>query len=182
MITKTVNDYLAQSDTLSNIKEILHKHHQESRAEHEAVFSNERFINVLINDYKEHGNLIVAFDFDDTIEPSKPEFPCDLVINLLQVCSKLGFVMICFTARTKNSDMQMVRDRCRQLGIKCDYVNEDADTVKSEYDFEHVHKIFYNIFLDDRAGLKSAYDILWGFIEWFVEQDVNTIDSRKEGY
>lgn len=182
MITKTVMDYLKDSDGLSNIDEIIKKHRQESREEHNKIFSKERFVNVLIDDYKKHGNLIVAFDFDDTIHPSSPNYPCNLVINLLRVCTQLGFVMICFTARTLNSDMEMIREECKSLGIGCDYINTDADSIKEEYDFEHAHKIFYNIFLDDRAGLESAYNILWMFIEWFVDQDINSVDARKEGY
>ena len=161
MITKTVMDYLKDSDGLSNTDEIIKKHRQESREEHNKIFSKERFVNVLIDDYKKHGNLIVAFDFDDTIHPSSPNYPCNLVINLLRVCTQLGFVMICFTARTLNSDMEMIRE---------------------EFDLELAHKIFYNIFLDDRAGLESAYNILWMFIEWFVDQDINSVDARKEGY
>lgn len=182
MITKTVIDYLKDTDNLSDIEDILKAHKRESREEHDRVFSKQRFINKLVEDYTTHGNLIVAFDFDDTVHPSTPEHPCDLVINLLRVCTKLGFTMICFTARTLNSDMEIIRNECKSLGIGCDYINTDADTIKEEYDFEHAHKIFYNIFLDDRAGLESAYEILWGFVEWFIERDVNSIDARKEGY
>jgi hypothetical protein len=181
MILQTVADYLTKSDTMPDIKERMQSLNEMDRF-YEEFFTNQRFIDVLINDYKEHGNIIVAFDFDDTIQPSKGGISCEPVVKLLQVCSALGFTMICYTARTLNSDINMVKDTCKKLNIKCDYVNEESDAIKAEREYEHDNKIFYNIFLDDRAGLVSAFEILLGFVNWFLKQKTSDIDSRKEGY
>jgi len=175
-------NYLSKKDNLSDIKEIIARRKAVSQAEYDEVFSNQRFIDVLINDYKEWGTLIVAFDFDDTIKPSDKGKPCDLVIELLQVCSKLGFTMICFTARTLEKDIEMVKQTCEELHIRCDYINEDCDSVKKNKTFEHATKIFYNVFLDDRAGLRQSYEVLWGFIDWFLSQNPDSIDAREGGY
>ena len=182
MVMESVANYLKNGDKLANIRELIEKHHQLSSSEYDTAFSNQTFIDLLIDDYKEWGNIIIAYDFDDTIQPSKPSFSCDLVVELLQICSKLDFTMICFTARTLEKDIQMVRDTCKRLNIRCDYINEDCDQIKQTKKFEHATKISFNIFLDNRAGLRQSYEVLWGFIEWFVNQDVNDIDSRKEGY
>ena len=178
----TVEKYLSQGDFSMEVRQILERRRSIPRESYEDIFSNQRFIDVLINDYKEHGNLVVAYDFDDTVKPSEKGKSCDMVIDLLRLCSKLGFTMICFTARSKQAEIEMVKNTCTDLGIKCDYINEDCDIIKKEWDLEHAHKIFYNVFLDDRAGLRQAYEVLWGFIDWFLEQDVNSIDSRKGGY
>lgn len=179
----TVEKYLSQSDLSMEVRQILERRHSVTREVYDDIFSNQRFIDVLINDYKEYGNLIVAFDFDDTVKPSNSEKPsCNLVVDLLRVCSGLGFTMICYTARANQTDFEMIKNTCNDLGIKIDYINEDCDAIKKEWDMECVHKIFYNVFLDDRAGLKQSYEVLWGFIDWFLQQDINSIDSRKGGY
>ena len=178
---QSVQTYLNQGGVL-DVAEIMKQKESHSQKEYDNIFSNQRFIDVLIDDYKKWGTIIVAYDFDDTIEPSDPSKPCDMVIELLQICSKLGFTMICFTARTLESDIKMVRERCKQLNINCDYINDDCDAIKQSRDFEHATKLTYNVFLDDRAGLKQSYEVLWGFVKWFLSQKVQDIDARKEGY
>lgn len=179
----TVEKYLSKGDFSLEIRQIIERHRSVTREIYEDIFSNQRFIDVLINDYKEHGNLIIAYDFDDTVRPQyEGGKPCNLIVDLLRLCSQLGFIMICFTCRTKETDIEMIKQTCNELGIKLDYINEDCDMIKQEWEFEHAHKIFYNVFLDDRAGLRQAYEILWGFIDWFLDQDMNSVDSRKGGY
>lgn len=183
MVLELVQNYLAKTDNHSDIEEIVSNFKRVSREEYDEVFSNQRFIDELISDYREHGNLIIAYDFDDTVVPSDADKPsCKMVVELLKLCTMLKFTMICFTARTLNSDIEYVRRTCKELGIGCDYINVDCDKIKQEQTFQHAKKIFYNIFLDNRAGLRSSYEILWGFLEWFLTQDINSVDSRKEGY
>lgn len=179
MNLKMVADYFKQSD--APVNERIDELNKMDRL-WDGWFANTRFVETLINDYKEHGNIIVAFDFDDTVEPSKPDIDCTPIVKLLQVCSELGFTMICYTARTLNSDINHVRETCNRLHIKCDYINEDCDAVKREREYEHANKICYNIFLDDRAGLISAFEILLAFVNWFLNQKTSDIDSREEGY
>jgi hypothetical protein len=181
MILESVVDYLKDAGNIPDVKERVEKLLKIERI-WDGWFSNQRFVDKLINDYKEHGNIIVAFDFDDTVQPSKPDVDCDYVVELLRICSELGFIMICYTARTLNSDIEAVRETCKRLHIRCDYINEESDAVRQERDYEHSNKLTYNIFLDDRAGLVSAFEILLEFVKWFLAQNVSDIDSRKEGY
>lgn len=181
MITRTVANYLGLDN--SDVKKIFSDLSSKIKNNSDTFFSNDRAVERLIHDYKEHQNLIIAYDFDDTVRPSKPNNSCDIVIKLLQICSKLQFTMICFTVRSGQSDVELVKGTCKSLGINCDYINEDCIQFKEEAkDMQYTHKIFYNIFLDDRAGLESACKTLVDFLDWFFTEPINDVDSRKEGY
>ena len=166
----TLLNYLKKKDTLEDkLNKLFDGEFKDT------YFSKDKCVEKLIRDYKEHGNIIVAFDFDDTVNKSKPEYDCSGVINLLQICSELQFTMICYTARTLTKDLDEVKEVLNKLDIRCDYINDDCLQIKEEWEFEQPHKIFYNIFLDDRAGLKSSYKILKEFIEWLVENDIKEV-------
>ena len=126
--------------------------------------SNKNAINQLIEDYKKYGKLIIAYDFDDTVKPSLPNYSCNQVIELLQVCSGLSvFNMVCFTCRYKKEDLNEVVEYLDKLHIRHDCINENHPDCQ----IETSRKIFFNVFLDNRAGLKSAYEILVGFLDWY---------------
>ena len=107
----------------------------------------------LLDDYKRHGNLIVAFDFDNTIYDYH-EIGCTFndVICLLKECSELGFTMVLFTANEEKEKLDFCKEYCLKNGIRVDYINESP--------IMKTRKPYYNILLDDRAGLESAYKTL----------------------
>lgn len=112
----------------------------------------------LLDDYKKHGNLIVAFDFDNTIydyHDTGASFSC--VENLLRECSELGFTMILFTANENKEKLDFCKLFCSQCGIRIDYINESP--------VMNTRKPYYNILLDDRAGLEEAYKTLRYLVE-----------------
>ncbi len=118
----------------------------------------------LFNDYEKHGNLIVAFDFDNTIfnyhgTADRTFFD---VIHLLQECSALGFTMVLFTANEDDEKLNFCRTYCRNMEIRIDYVNESP--------VMNTRKPYYNILLDDRAGLEEAYGILKFVVEMIKER------------
>lgn len=165
MILEKVSEYYKKQNL--NTSSILQELHQYS----DTFFSTEKCIEMLKNDYKKWGRIIVAYDFDDTIKPSDQKYNCDNVVKLLQLCSKFNdFEMICFTARTKNSDIDEVKNTLNKLNIRYDSINEDCYRIQKQTDYEHTSKVYFNIFLDNRAGLESAYKILLGFVEWYLEQ------------
>lgn len=114
----------------------------------------------LLNDYNNHGkNLIVAFDFDDTVyDFHKKGFKYDQVVTLLKRCNERGFRLVVFTA---NKDTEFVASYCDEIGIEIEGINKCLVP-----EFETAGKIFYNIFLDDRAGLKDAYETLKLLLDW----------------
>lgn len=118
----------------------------------------------LIREYEEHGSLIIAYDFDDTVKPSKPDYDCSYVEELLKELSKIDeMTLICFTCRSSADDLEDTKSYLRDHGIRCDYINENAPYL----DMETSNKIFYNIFLEERAGLKSVYEQLVRFLYWY---------------
>lgn len=119
----------------------------------------------LYNDYKKHNNLIVAFDFDNTIfDYHNNGGDYSEVISLLKDCSNLNFTMILFTSNEDKTKLDWMIEYCKHYGIKVDYINENP--------MMNTRKPYYNILLDDRAGLQSAYNSL-------VEV-VNMIKNSKE--
>ena len=166
----TVLDYLNKKDSLQDKLNLLFNENFE-----DTYFNRQKCVERLKSDYDECGNIIVAFDFDDTVAKSDPNYDCSGVINLLRICSELQFIMICFTARANSKDIDDVKDTLDKLGIKCDYVNEDYWKVKEKWKIEVPHKVFYNIFLDDSSGLKESYEILKEFIKWFLNKDIKEV-------
>lgn len=116
-------------------------------------FSNFLGVCRLVDQYKKHKNLIVAFDFDDTIyDFHKKGYEYPKVVNLLKKCSDLGFSMILFTA---SEDLHECKHYCQDLEIRVDAVNENVSQINTKS-----VKPYYNILLDDKAGLEQAYKIL----------------------
>lgn len=129
----------------------------------------------LYQDYRKHNNLIVAFDFDNTIfDYHNNGGNYSEVINLLKECSDLGFTMILFTANDSKTKLDWMWEYCNIYGIRVDYINESPvmNTVKP----------YYNILLDDRAGLESAYETLSlavNAIKNLIIEDANTKSNPK---
>lgn len=125
-------------------------------------YSVDRCIKRLINDYEKHKNLIVAFDFDNTIYDYHNEGGnYNEVIELLQECSQLGLTMVLFTANEDEDKLTFCKSFCKDNGIRVDYINESP--VMS------TRKPYYNILLDDRAGLEEAYFTLKTLVEYIKE-------------
>jgi hypothetical protein len=107
----------------------------------------------LLTEYEKYGTLIVAVDFDGTISDFHNEgLTFDKVISLLKDCNRLGFRLVIYTA---NNDYELIQSRCETLGIKIEGINKQLLP-----EFTDRGKLYYNILLDDRSGLPTAYKIL----------------------
>lgn len=123
-------------------------------------FFNEGANKRLLEEYLKYGSLYVAFDFDNTIY----DFHNDggdysAVIDILKESSNYGFKMILFSAETNPEKLKWKIEYSKQLGINVDYINESPVIPGSA-------KPYYNILLDDRAGLESAYNSLKFVIDY----------------
>lgn len=112
-------------------------------------------INRLKNEFDTYGNLVVGYDFDETIFDyhhqghAYPE-----VMELLRRCNKLGFTMCLYTNESDPKKMQFKKDYCKYtLGFEPAFVNE-SPLLKDG------GKPFFSILLDDRAGLGHAVIVL----------------------
>lgn len=110
-------------------------------------------VNRLLDEWKKYGYLIVAFDFDDTVYSENGSQ--EQVIELLKACKEMGCILIAFTCRNEN-EYDFIDNYLKSIDLKYDYINEGYPLVH----LDTSRKIFYNIFLDDRCGLSSAYETL----------------------
>lgn len=106
----------------------------------------------LKNEYQAYKSLYIAFDFDNTIfdyHQTGDTYP--KVEELLIKCKLLGFKLILFTA---NEDMKLERaiQYCNDRGYMPDCINESP--------IMNTRKPFYNLLLDDRAGLGESIKLL----------------------
>lgn len=111
----------------------------------------------LIREWEKHGRLIVALDYDGTCRPfpESDEHTHELVLGLARECSDLGWHIVIWTA-SNPSRYPMMREHLAREGIKVASVNENPITLP----FGLWGKIYYNVLLDDRAGLAAAYAAL----------------------
>ena len=107
----------------------------------------------LLNEYEKYDSIVVAYDFDNTVyDFHKVGNTYTDVIGLLRKLKAISCYLIIFTA---NEDQDFVKNYCKEKNIPYDAINQNPPFYSSE-----ARKIYYNILLDDRAGLKEAYDIL----------------------
>jgi hypothetical protein len=117
-------------------------------------FNTQRCKERLLQEYKTYGNLIIAFDFDNTIfDYHEQGDDYSYLVNLLKECSLLGMTLILFTVSTSELELKSKLIYLNSIGIYPDYVNESPL-------FKGSTKPYYNLLLDDRAGLESAIEQL----------------------
>lgn len=106
--------------------------------------------------WKKYGKLIIGVDFDETILPYN-----DLevkitqqVIYALKEARKLGATIILYTCR----DGMLLEEAlalCEDEGLHFDQVNPTE-----KFHPSYSHKPYFNVLLDDKAGLISAVQTL----------------------
>jgi hypothetical protein len=122
----------------------------------DSFFNKDKQLNVLLEQYKKHGKIIVAFDFDDTVSPFRGD-SCENVQQLIRDLRPYAH-LICFTARTPENQ-EAVKEYLKTNEIPYDYINREwnGDEISG--------KLFYNQLLDDKAGLFESYAILCEFLK-----------------
>lgn len=111
----------------------------------------------LYKQWLKHPRLIVACDWDDTVvffnEDSGDDFSD--TINVLKRAAKHNFLIIIYTCSNKERHKSII-DYCANLGIEVATVNKNI----IDLGFEPQAKIYYNILLDDKAGLAQSIETL----------------------
>jgi hypothetical protein len=119
---------------------------------HDRYMNLHECVNRLVNDYKKHGNLYIAFDFDCTVfdyHNVGDTFP--KMEKLLCFLKENKFKLLLFTGN-EGSRLEEIIKYCKDRGYEPDYVNENP--------IMKTTKPYYNILLDDRAGLREAYETI----------------------
>ena len=119
-----------------------------------------RIIDRLKNELEKYEFLIVGFDFDDTIyDYHNKGYTYDYVINLLKEAKELGFILCLYTVELDPDKLEWKINYCKNLGIEPDYVNKSPVMISTT-------KPFFNVLLDDRAGLYESYCTLKEIINY----------------
>jgi len=122
----------------------------------------DRCVDRLYAEYKKHPRLIVAVGFDDTVfnYHNYPDTGYSRIKFIMSECKRLDFFIVCFTA-SPTSRYGFIRDYFKsEMDIEINGINENViDTP-----FGKNGKIFFNLLLDDRAGLYQALEILENLI------------------
>lgn len=111
----------------------------------------------LYNHYIADKKLIIAVDFDSTLFDYHREnhtFP--KVIEILKECQKLDFYLCIFSSSPPDRHYFM-QTYCSSIGIKIHAINTNPIPLPFG---NNGAKPFFNILLDDRAGLGQSYEIL----------------------
>lgn len=118
--------------------------------------NTELCIERLVENWKSHNGIIIAVDFDNTIfDFYKKGYTYSKVIQLLKDCKEMGCTLILSTC-CDESKFDFIRQICEKEGVQIDYINQSPPYIPYSG-----NKVYYNILLDDRAGLSAAYEILY---------------------
>lgn len=122
------------------------------------------FYERLRKDYQTHGSLFVAFDYDNTVfDYHNLGIKYDKIIGLLRECKSLGFTLILFTGN-EGDQLEVIKEDLKNRNIPYDLINENP--------LMNTRKPYYNILLDDRAGLKEAYTNLKKLIDEIRNKEI----------
>jgi len=107
-----------------------------------------------------HGKLIIGLDFDNTLRSSDDiSLDTQKVIDLAQDCSLFGFDMCLWTIITgEGLDLREKVKWCQDRAINIQYAN--SSPIDNDSRFKGNRKPYFNVLLDDKAGLDSAYHAL----------------------
>lgn len=119
----------------------------------------------LLQEYHQHGRLIICIDFDDTIYDFHKK--CNTYDNVIQLLKRWqNFADIIVWTGNGEEQYEMIKQYCKEHGISIYGINCDSRVKVAG------RKIYANVYLDDRAGLAETYDILMRLL--------NEIESGKE--
>lgn len=117
---------------------------------------DENVTNRLVTEWKKYGKIIVAVDFDETVfDFHGAGHTYDAVLELIRRCQKIGCYTMILTANDDPKRHEFIKEYLAEKGINVDTINDNLPHVPFR-----TRKPFYNVLLDDRAGLSSAYNTL----------------------
>lgn len=117
-------------------------------------------VNRLVREWREHGKLIIAYDYDNTVyDYHNKGYVFEDVIKLLRECKDYGAYLVVYSVSNEERYSEM-ESYLTNNDIPFDSINKQPDLLP----FNGI-KLYYNILLDDRAGLSSAYQNLKDALE-----------------
>ena len=105
----------------------------------------------LVAAYRQHKKLIIAYDLDDTVRPYYSK-NCEQVKALIRRAKFL--LNPYFVVYTANPNTEKNIAFLESENLPYDAINQNIDIINDRF---NSGKIYYNLFLDDKAGLREAY-------------------------
>ena len=146
-------------DSLVQMKIKLEKYSKKLCHEMNDKYSEDPFMDTFAvqsrweKEFEKYGKLIIAYDFDYTVHNYQNEvFTYKYISNLLREWRPYATFVI-FSA-SPESRFDYIRKYLDDHNLPYDAINEDA------INRPNTKKIYYNVFLDDRAGLYETAKIL----------------------
>ena len=128
----------------------------------------------LVKEWVTHRSLIIAYDYDNTVfDYHNLGYEFKNIISILRECKKYGCKFIVFSCSPSERHSEMI-SYLTENEIPFDTINENIVKLHGGQG-----KVFYNILLDDRAGLKSAYSILNAALTVIKENPENELEACK---
>ena len=129
------------------------------------------YTNRLAKEWLKNGKIIIACDLDDTIIPYNEEIKdnCKKMVDLILECQKEGIVFLINTARGEQQ-LEIAKEQVEKLGIEVHGVNQMHPEWGKPYGING--KIYANIFLDDRGGIKSSY--------WDLSETLSIVKQERK--
>lgn len=119
--------------------------------------STENAYDRLMREYRTYGKLIIAYDFDDTVFDfhNRGESYSDVIALLRRLRPFANFIVFTCCGHEKEEE---ILSYLSTNDIPYDTINEDIVSFGGR-------KVYYNLLLDDRAGLREVYDLLTRFLK-----------------
>jgi hypothetical protein len=114
------------------------------------------YLERLEQEWSQYGKIIIACDYDDTISPWKLKgFDPTRVIEVLKTAKQTGAYITIFTACNEERYAE-ITEYCKSKGLEIDSINKTPINLP----YGNGGKVYANVFIDDRAGLNEALNIL----------------------
>lgn len=129
----------------------------------------------LRTELKKYGRLIIAYDFDYTLHSYRDEsYTYEFISQLIRDWRPYAKFIV-FTASTITR-YPYIRTYLESRGIPYDTINEEI------FERQRTRKLYYNIFLDDRAGLRETALILKDLLEEIKEGKLIPGENKEQDY
>jgi len=118
-----------------------------------------KIIKRLYDNYLQYGKIVLGVDFDNTVYPLDPIFKesCEETVELIK--QALPYSTICLWTVADKWSLVYKESFMEYMGIPAEYVNKSPIVLGDGV------KPFFNLLLDDNAGLEESRAILKGFLQ-----------------
>ena len=132
----------------------------------EYMVDNNLLLTELVRQWNKHKQIIIAYDFDDTVRPYRKE-DCKEVQEVLRDAARV--LKPYFIVFTCNKDIDYIKRFLFFEQIPYNSINMNSPYIPEWV--SNPNKIYYNILLDDKAGLEQSLKALKDLI-YLVENKI----------